>query len=84
MSRLGKTIWETSRADESTISYLGANNVAAAILDLLRSDEAREVVAKDMGCDLHASEYGTCAACDETAELTLDALADWLGGDTDE
>lgn len=30
--RLGQIIWETSRADESTISYAGANIVARAIL----------------------------------------------------
>ena len=29
---LGKLIWDTSRADESSISYIGANIIADAIL----------------------------------------------------
>lgn len=32
LSELGKTIWEASRADEGTISFTGANNVAETIL----------------------------------------------------
>ena len=45
---LAKTIWEASRADEGTISYLGANVVADALIasgavipvDCLADDEA--------------------------------------------
>ncbi len=30
--KLGRIIWNTSRADEGTISYIGANHIAEAIL----------------------------------------------------
>lgn len=36
--QLGKVIWDTSRADEGTISATGANIIADAILELLTAE----------------------------------------------
>ena len=36
-TELARTIWETSRADESTISATGADIVAAALMPIIRA-----------------------------------------------
>lgn len=43
---LAEAIWTSSRADESTISYIGANHVAAGVLDYLTDCVQREDVVE--------------------------------------
>lgn len=46
-AKIAETIWNTSRADEGTISATGANIIADALLPLVREREAevREEIA---------------------------------------
>lgn len=63
-NQVAKIIWETSRADEGTISATGANIIATALLPLLAEAKAE---AWDFGYACGLGDYGkgadeTCAA----------------------
>lgn len=88
-SKLGESIWNASRADEGTISYIGATHVAAVVLDLLTSDDMRWVIGEVLRDHSFDLDYGECMCGLRTstgevvvhvAGVALDAIRRELGG----
>lgn len=52
--KVAEVIWATSRRDEGTISAMGADIIAAALLPLIRE---REATAWDEGWDARHENY---------------------------
>jgi len=66
VQRYGRAIWEASRADEGTISYIGANHVARAVMAVADAEQA------ELRAELAEEEQAAADRLDYVATLVAD------------